>query len=192
MTTNPEAQSPAAFTPNVIKLTELNSKLVETPLAEWFVRWRLGNRGRGSSNALENLTNVVRLLMREYAIENALATQNEMSELLNQRDQRHDAERKRRQEEYRAQTEQLIRTDMAIHKLRTYIKEQRSTLQLALRTITNGARKKRGATLRQVRAILEAVVADPEPGSWTFSPLTKVAVITSMFLPLYALFKKST
>lgn len=71
----------------------------------------------------------------------------------------------------------------AFEKLRQHVRAQRAIVQLAVNVLGRSARqKKKGPFVRQARAILEAALAEPEPGDPPMSLLTKLGIggITAM------------
>jgi ribosomal protein L40E len=65
----------------------------------------------------------------------------------------------------------------AFEKLRSYSRAQRTIVQLAVNTLGRSARqKKKGPFVRQARAILEAALAEPEPGDLSMSLLMKLGI----------------
>jgi hypothetical protein len=65
----------------------------------------------------------------------------------------------------------------AFEKLRSYSRAQRTIVQLAVNVLGRSARqKKKGPFVRQARAILEAALAEPEPGGLAMSLLMKLGI----------------
>jgi ribosomal protein L37AE/L43A len=65
----------------------------------------------------------------------------------------------------------------AYAKLQSYLRTQRVIVQLAVNTLGRAARqKKKGPFVRQARAILEAALAEPEPGGLSVSLAMKLGL----------------
>jgi hypothetical protein len=65
----------------------------------------------------------------------------------------------------------------AYAKLQSYLRTQRTVLKLAVNALGRSARqKKKGPFVRQARALLEAALAEPEPGDLSMSLLMKLGI----------------